>query len=295
MEIQFGTPRKLPKASTLKGRVVVVDIAFAASSGGGFDKVTRKLIDGLDDRLAAWVDHHDHERHADYKEDPRFFLATKAEHGACPEMIDERLVQKIGPVDTVVCHTDFDGLASAAKWLRGGREPYIGCDDDARAIDTRIGEASAPAQEMDRALRARPRDQQLLRLIVRHLAEGLKDIEKSRIIATAAAELIPIEKETRRAAQAYRRYERRNGSGVAFVDISSGFKRVDKTSLLLMGQKLEVVSVVADQNTVTLAAAFDSGENFLQLLGIEGGMPTRVSVNRTRLDDVFTRLGVDFV
>lgn len=275
--------------------MAVVDIAFAASSGGGFEKVTGKLINGLGERLVAWVDHHDHERHAEYQDDPRFFLATKAQHGACPEMINVELVQRVGPVDTIVCHTDFDGLASAAKWLKGGREPYAGCDDDARAIDTRIGEASAPAQQMDRALRARPRDQQLLRLIVRHLAEGLKDAEKTRMIRQAAAELIPVEKETRRAAQSYRRYERRNGSGVAFVDISDGFQRVDKTELLLLGQKLEKVSVVADQNTVTLAAAFDSGENFLQLLGIEGGMPTRVSVNRSRLDDVFSRLGLDFV
>ncbi len=88
---------------------------------------------------------------------------------------------------------------------------------------------------------------------------------------------------------------RRHGKGVAFVDISSGYARVDKTELLLLGQKLERVSVVADQNTVTLAAAFDSGENFLQLLGIEGGMPTRVSVNRSRLQDVFDRLQIDFV
>src|SRR6476469_8838784 len=85
--LAFGTPRKLPKASSLDGRVVVLDIAFAAAVGGGFDQVTRKLIEGLDDRLAAWVDHHDHERHAEYAADPRFVLSTKAEHGACPEMI----------------------------------------------------------------------------------------------------------------------------------------------------------------------------------------------------------------
>ena len=217
MEIQFGTPRKLPKASRLKGRVVVLDIAFAASSGGGFDKVTRKLIDGLGDRLAAWVDHHDHERHVDYVDDERFVLATKAEHGACPEMIDPQLVQQVGEVDTIVCHTDFDGLASAAKWLRGGKEAYLGCDHDARAIDTRIGQSSAAAQMIDRALRARPRDQDLLRTIVRHMTEGLSDQKKEMLIRAAADELIPIEKETRRAAQAYRRYERRDGSGVALA------------------------------------------------------------------------------
>src|SRR5690606_35578981 len=107
--VVFGTPRKLPKAARLDGRVVVLDIAFAAGEGGGasFDKVTRPFIEGLGDRLAAWVDHHDHVRHADYAHDARFVLATKAEHGACPEMVTEALVQRTGPVDTIVCHNDF--------------------------------------------------------------------------------------------------------------------------------------------------------------------------------------------
>src|SRR5690606_13785241 len=108
--LAFGTPRKLPSAASLQGRVVVLDIAFAGTGGGGFDKVTRKLIDGLGDRLRGWIDHHDHERHGDYADDPRFVLRTKAQHGACPEMITPELVQRIGPVDTVLCHTDFDGL-----------------------------------------------------------------------------------------------------------------------------------------------------------------------------------------
>src|SRR5690606_14604004 len=129
--LSFGTPRKLPKASKLEGRVVVLDVAFAGTAGGGFDQVTKKLIDGLGERLVGWIDHHDHERHEDYREDPRFVLATKAQHGACPEMITPELVLRIGPVDTIVCHTDFDGLASAAKWILGGREPYPGCDADA--------------------------------------------------------------------------------------------------------------------------------------------------------------------
>ena len=154
MHIAFGTPRKLPKASQLQGRVAVLDIAFAGSSGGGgFDKVTRPFIDGLGARLGVWVDHHDHEEHENFRGDPRFVLATKAEHGACPEMIDTALVERVGKIDTIVCHTDFDGLASAAKWMRVGKEPYEGCDDDARAIDTRLGTPSALGERIDRALR----------------------------------------------------------------------------------------------------------------------------------------------
>jgi len=289
MHLAFGTPRKLPKAAQLVGRVAVLDIAFAGGAGGGFEKVTRPFIDGLGARLAVWVDHHDHEEHANFRGDPRFVLATKAEHGACPEMIDVELVNRIGPVDTIVCHTDFDGLASAAKWMRGGTEPYPGCDDDARAIDTRIGTPSRVGERIDRALRARPSDTGLFGIIVRHLTSGLEDAALWEPIQRAADELLPIEKETRRAAESYRRLP----PGVALVDVTQGYGRVDKTLLLLLGQEREAVSVVVDRDNVSVAARFDSGLNFVELLALGGGMPTRVSVPRSRLEEVLRALGVD--
>src|SRR5512133_3840341 len=98
--LSFSTPRKLPRPNQLEGRVVVLDIAFAAAgSHGGFDKVTLPLIRGLGDRLRAWVDHHDHAEHARFSADPRFVLTCKAVHGACPELIDPALVERIGPYD----------------------------------------------------------------------------------------------------------------------------------------------------------------------------------------------------
>ena len=137
--LYFTAPRSLPRPTALAGRVVVTDVAFAATVGTSvsFDKVTLPLITGLGDRLAAWVDHHDHERHADYKDDPRFVLATKAEHGACPEMVTPELVRQVGPIDTIMTHVDLDGLYAAAKWLHAGVEPYRGADDDARAARRR--------------------------------------------------------------------------------------------------------------------------------------------------------------
>ena len=174
--IAYGTPRKLPKARDLPGRVVVLDVAFAAEVGGAsFDKTTRPFLEGLGDRLAMWVDHHDHDRHAEFADDPRFVLATKAQHGACPEMITPELVERAGAVDTICCHIDFDGLCAAAKWIRGGEEPYEGADADARAIDTRMGEPSERAEVMDRALRARPRDDALKGIILQFLARGAGD------------------------------------------------------------------------------------------------------------------------
>ena len=115
-EIAYGTPRKLPKAKELSGRVVVLDIAFAAETGGAsFEKVTGKLIDGLGDRLAMWIDHHDHARHVEYADDPRFVLSTKAEHPACPEMVtEERPPSSTRKVTLFPYTTHFRSWASRA-------------------------------------------------------------------------------------------------------------------------------------------------------------------------------------
>lgn len=286
--IAFGTPRKLPKAKDLPGRVVVLDIAFAADqAGSGFEKVTKRFLDGLGDRLAMWVDHHDHARHVEYADDPRFVLRTKAQHGACPEMITPEMVERAGPVDTVCCHTDFDGLCSAAKWIRGGVEPYPGADDDARAIDTRIGVPSPRAATIDRALRGRPRDDGLKGLVVRFLATGATDASLFRAVEEAAETFAAMEEESRRLAKAYELQ-----GNVAVVDARHRDGPYDKTLLLLLGQERARVAVVHDDTTVTAAAAFDSGIDLLALLDLDGGMPTRVSVARKRLADVLERLSV---
>lgn len=297
-ELAFATPRKLPKPSSVTGRVVVVDVAFASeASGGGFEKITKPFIEGLGPRLAAWVDHHDHALHAQYKQDPRFILATKAEHGACPEMVTPALCARVGKVDTIVCHTDFDGLCSAAKWLREGLEPYPGADDDARAIDTRLGVPSATARRFDRAIRARGRDPALLGLVVRHLASGLADDSLWRDIDAAGAELEAVERATSELARGYRKIviakpTLQACTSIAFLDVTGRRIRYDKTMLLLLGQERASIAVLLDGDTLTFAAPFDSGLSFLDLLGLSGGMPTLVSVQKERLDDALGRLGV---
>src|SRR5580692_9815915 len=68
-ELAFATPRKLPHAQELRGRVVVVDVAFASdASSGGFEKITLPFIEQLGPRLAGWVDHHDHVLHVRYRD-----------------------------------------------------------------------------------------------------------------------------------------------------------------------------------------------------------------------------------
>jgi hypothetical protein len=299
-ELAFASPRKLPKARELKGRVVVLDVAFASeAASGGFDKVTRPFIEGLGARLAAWVDHHDHAMHEHYRADPRFVLATKAEHGACPEMVTPELVARIGDVETIVCHTDFDGLCAAAKWMRGGREPYPGADDDARAIDTRTGLPSNLGARFDRAIRARFRDTALFGIIVRHLASGLQDPSLWEPIDRAGAELAPFEETARRIAAGYTVVDVQGAEGIpghvrslAYVDASAHHGKYDKTLLLLLGQERAGIAMVADQDNVSLAARYDSGVSFLELLGLSGGMPTLVSIPRKLMPGALEKLGV---
>jgi hypothetical protein len=262
--------------------VVVLDIAFAASSGKtvSFELVTRPFIDELGSRLAAWVDHHDHERHPDYAGDSRFALATKAEHGACPEMVTPDLVRQAGPVDTIVTHHDLDGLYSAAKWIRAGEEPYPGADADARCVDTRIGTPGPIARLIDRALRARFRDGPLKHAVVLWLVAGMPGGALRDAIDEAAAEF---DSRTAGTDKLARRYVMRGR--VAFVDVGATREPFDKTELLLRGQEMAEVAAVRDSGTVTFAARYGSGWDFLALFRLEGGMPTRVTVPEARLDE----------
>jgi hypothetical protein len=286
-EIVFTTPRHLPDAHKLRGRVAVVDIAFAADGmGTPFDETTGAFIRELGGRLAAWVDHHDHDRQAEFKTDRRFSLATKAEHGACPEMVTPDVVREAGPVDTIVAHVDLDGLYSAVKWILGGVEPYPGADDDARAVDTRIGEPGPTGTMVDKALRAHFRDEGLKHRIVRWLVDGLKDKALGREIAEAAADFDRMAAETERLASLYEP----RGKAV-YVDAATHARSAfDKTMLLLEGQKRAPVAIVRDAGMITIAAAFDSGLDFVKLFGLGGGMPTRVSLKEARLAEVLQKL-----
>lgn len=283
----FASPRALPKAQKLRGRVIVLDLAFAADGmGTPFEEITGVFLRELGSRLAMWVDHHDHDLQAQYNRDPRFVLATKAEHGACPEMVTPELVARAGPYDTIVTHLDLDGLYAAAKWILGGHEPYAGADDDARAVDTRIGTPSKLAAKMDEALRARFRDESLKYTIVRYLVGGCKDAGMRATIDEAAREFRTMADETERLAK---QYERRGRA--VFVDAENLARgKYDKTELLLLGQKLASVAIVQDSGSITVAAAFDSGLDFVALFALGGGMPTRVSLPSVRLKEVLGKL-----
>ncbi len=286
-QLVFASPRVLPRADKLSGRVVVLDVAFAATVGSSisFESVTLPFIQGLGDRLAAWVDHHDHERHAEYAGDRRFVLATKAQHGACPEMVTPELVRTVGPIDTICAHVDLDGLYAAAKWVMEGREPYDGADDDARAVDTRVGTPGPIATRIDRALRARFRDDQLKRAVVWWLAGGMKPGTHADVIEEAAREFEVRSQGTAALAAKYAIKGR-----VAWVDSAVVAQPFDKTDLLLAGQARAPVAMVKDSGQLTIAAAFGSGWDFVRLLELGGGMPTRVTVPESRFVEALRRI-----
>ncbi len=284
-QFAFLTPRSLPKAETLAGRVVVLDIAFAAEGGGSsFEGVTLPFIQGLGARLAAWVDHHDHERHLDFAGDRRFVLATKAQHGGCPEMVTPEIVAQAGPVDTVAVHVDLDGLYAGAKWALGGQEPYEGADADARAVDTRRGQPGPIATRIDRALRARFRDESLKYRVIQYLVARTQASQHWEEIESTARLIDPLLDQAQRIAERYR-----VDGQVAFVEARSNLP-YDKTELLLLGQRLATVAVVRDSGSLAIAADFDSGLDFVKLFGMGGGMPTRVSLPEGRLGEVMQKL-----
>ena len=283
----FASPRVLPDAGRLGGRVVVLDLAFAADGlGTSYKDITLRFINDLGSRLAAWVDHHDHDRHVDFAGDRRFILSTKAEHGACPEMITPELVREAGPVETVLCHLDLDGLYAAAKWVREGHSPYEGADEDARAVDTRVGEPGPVGILVDKALRAHFRDDSLKHRVVHWLVGGLKDKEHRAVIEQAAGDFEKMAGEAHRLAGLYER----RGQAV-YVDAQKLSKNTfDKTLLLLLGQQQAKVAIVRDAGMITVAAAYDSGLDFVRLLGLGGGMPTRVSLPDRRLGEFLEKL-----
>ena len=91
----FATPYRLPEPSELGEAVVVLDLAFCANGPQrSYEQVTFPFIETLGPRLKLWIDHHDHERNADWVNDPRFVLVSREQHPACPELVTpERVLE----------------------------------------------------------------------------------------------------------------------------------------------------------------------------------------------------------
>ncbi|MGM0595917.1 MAG: hypothetical protein ACQES9_02665 [Myxococcota bacterium] len=277
----------MPDPLKLQGQTVVLDLAFCSENlNPSYAKMTGSFIDNLGDRLALWADHHDHPYHQYFKSDPRFYLADKQHYPACTTMITPQLVQKAGPVDTIVCHGDLDGLYCAAKWIKGGEEIYQGFDRDAEIIDARTGQAGKIAVIIDNALRAEYGNLDLKNRIIQFLV-GYPETKKSflwKAIKSSAVEFLPLAQKSKELSKFFQ-----VNNQIAYLKVDTG-TRFDKTTLLLEGQKITSVAIIEFSGNITIAVSFDSNINLLDILDIRGGMPTRVTLPVSRKEMVFKRL-----
>src|SRR5258706_4482059 len=134
------------------------------------------------------------------------------------------------------------------------------------------------------------RDVALKHRVVRWLVGGLKDKEHRAVIQQAAGDFDAMADEARRLAGHYLPRGR-----AVLVDAAKHARGpYDKTLLLLEGQRIAPVAIVRDSGTIAIAAAFDSGIDFVQLLDLGGGIPTRVSLPESRLAEVLAKINASF-
>ena len=248
-------PSNLP-APPAEGRVAVVDVAFAGADN--FEKSTVPFLEQLGDRLALWIDHHEHPLGwARYKGDPRFVLVPNRDAHACPELVTAEVVQRAGAVDVVVAHADFDGLISAVKFLRGGEPPWPEADEDARAADSpgRGHSLSAHGRLLTDALDQAASDlstkqrETLRQEIVAALVEGAMPTKLQQRLealrASFAETLAPVE--------ALAETAREEAPGVLVVRAEKAFARAVKKALLSRLEAKAAVGVVVEGKAVTVA------------------------------------------
>jgi hypothetical protein len=251
-------PSALP-AAPREGRVAVIDVAFAG--GENYETSTVPFLESLGDRLAIWIDHHEHPvGWARYRGDPRFVLVPNREAHACPELVTPEVVAKAGPVDVVIAHADFDGLLGAVKFIKGGVPPWPEADEDARATDSPgrghqlsasselYADALAQAQEdLRTAQREQLRQELVAALVSGKVPEALqKKLQKLQDAHRAA--LAPVD--------ALSRSGREEAKGVLVVRVEKALPRPVKKALLSKLEDRAPVGVVVEGKAVT-AATYD--------------------------------------
>ena len=252
-------PGNLP-APPAEGRVAVVDVAFAG--GDNYEKSTVPFLEALGDRLAIWVDHHEHPvGWSRFRDDPRFVLVPNRIAHACPELVTPEVVSRAGPVDVVVAHADFDGLLSAVKFLRGGAPPWPEADEDARAADSpgrghayspRARRISDALEHAAAELRSAQRDslrQQLVEALVQGeiapaLQKRIDDLARAHEEALAPVDAL--------AAQA-----REEARGVLVTRVAKALPRPVKKALLSHLEERAPIGVVVEGRAVTAATFRD--------------------------------------
>jgi hypothetical protein len=121
--------------------------------------------------------------------------------------------------------------------------------------------------------------------IVNYLVGGMRRGPESDAIDRAVEDYDRMEAEAQRLAESFAVEH-----DIAYLEVPSGAGPFDKTELLLLGQRKATVAVVLEAGNASIAAPFDSGLDFVGLLELGGGMPTRVSIPKKRLNDALARI-----
>jgi hypothetical protein len=252
-----------------------VDVAFAG--GDAYERVTVPFLELLGDRLALWVDHHEHPvGWARYRDDPRFVLVPNREAHACPELVTAEVVSRAGPVDEVVAHADLDGLLSAVKFLRKGVPPWPEADEDARAVDSpgrghKLSDRGriyvAALDEAAATLRSKQREslrQELVAALVGS-PENLPAALEARL-----RELASQHEETLAPARDLALTAREEARGVLVVRVPKDLGRPVKKALLSRLEERAAVGVVVEGRAVT-AATFREDLDLAAIPGLGAG------------------------
>jgi hypothetical protein len=273
-------PRHLPEAPS--GKVAVVDVAFAA--GNQFKSKTKPMIDKLGERLVRWVDHHEHRVASPlYQDDARFLLVPNKSAHACPELITKAVVEESeqarGVVDTLVAHCDFDGAIAAVKWCRGGREPWPGADEDARAVDSPgrghvlSAQGARVAGAMDEASARFERKEQLdfMTRCFLALVEGEEPLGLASQIDELAAAARLAEESAREIAQ----HGKEEAPGVFVVRVPTKVDNRVRRNLLLEAEARAPIGALFEPDPAggawLTAATFDEALDLEDVPGFEGG------------------------
>ena len=252
-------PGNLP-APPAEGRVAVVDVAFAG--GENFETSTLPFLAALGDRLAIWIDHHEHPvGWSRFRDDPRFVLVPNRIAHACPELVTPDVVRRAGRVDVVVAHADLDGLLSAVKFLRGGEPPWPEADEDARAADSPgRGHAYSPrarllSEALDHAgAELRTAQRESLR---QQLVEALVQGELPPALQRRVAELAKAHEEALAPVEGLAAQAREEARGVLVARVPKALPRPVKKALLSRLEERAPIGVVVEARAITAATFRD--------------------------------------
>ena len=149
-------------------------------------------------------------------------------------MVTPELVRQVGPIDTHL-HARRSRRPVRRRQVDPRRRSSRtrGADDDARAVDTRIGTPGPIATRIDRALRARFRDDQLKRAVVQWLVGGMKPGAHDDVIDEAARRVRASATAAPQALAAPLHHPR---AGSPWSTPRGSARPFDKTDLLLAGQ-----------------------------------------------------------